>query len=80
MCESCINADGCTNCEPTKTIFKCIDCGRGYGLNAIHKDSFVDDTLKLCDGCGDNWVCIKMVMINIIVLTVIKMMILIWMT
>ena len=22
-------------------------------------NSFGDDTLKLCDGCGDNWVCIK---------------------
>ena len=21
--------------------------------------SFGDDTIKLCDGCGDNWVCIK---------------------
>ena len=48
------------------SIFKCNDCGMEYEFSALEyrdKDamynSFGDDTLKLCDGCEDNWVCLK---------------------
>ena len=34
----------------------CIDCERE---DEAQYNPFGDDTLKLCDGCGDNWVCIK---------------------
>ena len=59
LCESCTDADGCQDCGPAETMFKCIDCGRGYSLPVTHGGPFGDDKLKSCDGCGDNWVCIE---------------------
>eukprot|EP01084_Bolivina_argentea_P103049 184604_1 len=50
----CSGDEWCGICESSdyKPRFKCVDCGIEYKANE-------DDALKLCDGCGNNWVCLK---------------------
>ena len=63
VCQKCLESRdieiGKKFCEHCLDIFECNECGTEYELNRINKDSFGDDTAKLCDGCGNSWVCIK---------------------
>ena len=57
------NPNWCKDCFATHKemiTLKCEGCGIEYRFSGITQNgSFGDDTVKLCDGCGINLVCIK---------------------
>ena len=73
FCAQCLDRCIILNCDCDKQLlcknclseheriqkWSCTDCGKEYVFHPriLRDNSFGDDELRLCDGCGNNWVC-----------------------